>query len=138
MPQILPILNNRMKGILFMLAASFLFAIMFGDVGGVSIGSALMVDFTLMDNFLTVGGGAAVGAFLGAGAENAAGDFAVESLAGGGLEGVFDAAVFAGVEGEDGEAAAGVEAPGQDAQEGVEGGKFFVHFDADGLEDTAH
>ena len=29
MPQILPILNNRAKGILYMLAASFLFAIMF-------------------------------------------------------------------------------------------------------------
>ncbi len=76
-------------------------------------------------------------AFFGGGAEDAAGDFLVKAFAVRSLEGFFHAAVFAGMEGEDGEAAPGVEALGQDAQEGVEGGEFFVHFDADGLEDAA-
>ena len=76
-------------------------------------------------------------AFGGRRAEDAAGDFAVEAFAVGGLEGFFDAAVFAGVESEDGDAAAWVEAVREDAQKGVECGEFFVHFDADGLEDAA-
>ena len=76
-------------------------------------------------------------AFGGAGAEDAAGDFAVEAFAAGGLKGFFDAAVFAGVEGQDGYATTGVQALRENAQEGVESGEFFVHFDADGLEDAA-
>jgi len=84
------------------------------------------------------GGGAGVGVALGGGgADHAAGDFLVEAFAVRGLEGLFHAAVFAGVEGEDGEASAWIEAVREDAQEGVEGGEFFVHFDADGLEDAA-
>ena len=63
------------------------------------------------------GGGAGVGvAFFGPGADDAAGDFAVEACAVGGLEGFFHAAIFAGMEGEEGDAAAGVEALRQDAQ----------------------
>ena len=63
------------------------------------------------------GGGAEVGVALGGGGTNdAAGDFLVEACAVRGLEGFFYAAVFAGVEGEDGEAAAGVEAVREDAQ----------------------
>lgn len=73
-------------------AAPF-FDIMFGDVGGVSIGSALMVDFTLMDNFLTVGGGAAVGAFLGLGADTSGTTGTVSGLAGAGMGGRIRVAV---------------------------------------------
>ncbi len=77
-------------------------------------------------------------ALFGGGAEDAAGDFLVEAFVVRGLEGFFHAAVFAGMESEDGEASSGVKASGQHAQEGVEGGEFFVHFDADGLKDAAH
>ena len=77
-------------------------------------------------------------AFFGGGAEDAAGDFLIKAFAVRGLEGFFHAAVLARMESEDGEAASRVEASGQDAQEGVEGGEFLVHFDADGLEDAAH
>ena len=76
-------------------------------------------------------------AFGGGGADNAARDLAVEAFAVRGLEGFFDAAVFAGVEGQDGDATTGVQALRENAQEGVESGEFFVHFDADGLEDAA-
>ncbi len=73
----------------------------------------------------------------GGGADDSAGDLLVEAFAVRGLEGFFYAAVFAGVEGKDGEASAGVEALREDAQEGIEGGEFFVYFDPDGLEDAA-
>ena len=83
------------------------------------------------------GGAGVVVAFFGVGAEDAAGDFLVKAFAVRGLEGFFHAAIFAGMEGEDGEAAAGIQALGQNAQETVERGEFLVHCNADGLEDAA-
>ena len=77
-------------------------------------------------------------AFFGGGAEDAAGDFLVKAFFAGGLKGFFHAAVFAGMKGEDGDAAAGVQTLGQDTQERVEGGELLVHFDADGLKDATH
>ena len=56
----------------------------------------------------------------------------------GGLEGFFNAPVFAGMKRKDGDAAAGVKTLRQDAQEGVEGGELFVDFDTDRLENAAH
>lgn len=69
------------------------FDIMFGDVEGISLGSALMVDFTLLDNLLTFGGGAAVGAFLGLGGSSYGDDVSLSGLAGSGIGGRIRAAV---------------------------------------------
>ena len=84
------------------------------------------------------GGGPGVGAlFLGGGAQDGLGDLGVDAVAQAGVEGFFHAAVFAGMESEDGHAPAEFEAGGEVAQKTVEGGKLVVHGDADGLEDAA-
>jgi hypothetical protein len=54
-----------------------------------------------------------------------------------GFEGLFHAAVFTGMKGEDGDATAGFQAGGEDAEEGIECDEFLVYGDADGLEDAA-
>lgn len=76
-------------------------------------------------------------AFGGGRADDAAGDFAVEAFSAGCLESFLHASVLAGVESEDGDAAAGIETIGQQPEQRIERSKFFVHFDADGLEDAA-
>ena len=84
------------------------------------------------------GGGAGVGsAFFGRGSDDVFGDGGVVAGGEAGLEGFFGAAVFAGMEGEDGDAATGFEAGGVGAEEGVEGAELVVDGDTEGLEDAA-
>ena len=75
--------------------------------------------------------------FCGGGADDLVGDAFVGAVGEAEGEGFFDAAVFAGVESEDGEAAPGEKGLGEVAEEGIEGGEFFVDRDAEGLEDAA-
>ena len=76
--------------------------------------------------------------FGGAGAEDFVGDGGVGAVGFSGLKRFFDAAILAGVEGEDGNAAAGVQAVRQVAEKSFERGEFVVHGDAQRLEDAAH
>lgn len=46
------------------------FDVVFGEVGGVNLGFAIMVDFTLLDDAITVGGGPDVDAFAAFGGGN--------------------------------------------------------------------
>src|SRR5579862_8113883 len=55
-----------------------------------------------------------------------------------GLEGFLYAAVFAGVERQDGDATAGIEARRKIAEETFEGGEFVVHRDTERLKDAAN
>lgn len=85
------------------------------------------------------GGGAGIGTdFFGGGADDVVVGFAENTAAKSVTEEVFDAAIFTAVEGEDGDATSGSKAGWQLIEEGIEGGEFFVHRDAQGLENTAH
>ena len=65
------------------------------------------------------------------------GDVGINSVAQSGLEGFFDAPIFAGMERQNRHAPAGVQARGQVAEKHVERGKFVVHRDAQRLKDAA-
>ncbi len=79
-------------------------------------------------------GAGVCGDFFGGGEDGAGGDFAVGASAFSGEEGFFYAAVFAGVEGDDGGGAVFLEAIGQNGEEAFEVGHFAVDEDAEGLE----
>ena len=82
------------------------------------------------------GGTRIVVAFGGRGADDFAGDVGVDPVAQAGFKGFLHAAVFAGVERQDGDASAGVETNREISQEAVEGGEFVVHGDAQRLKDA--
>ena len=83
-------------------------------------------------------GGAGVGVDFGrGGADGFVGDGAVKAGAAGFLKAAFDAAIFTGMEGEDGNASARFEALREGAEEMIEHGEFVVHCDAEGLESAA-
>ena len=91
---------------------------------------------------LRAGGGAEFGAagtrvlvdFSFGGEDGVGGDFGVEAGAVVGLEGFFDGAVFAGMEGDECGGGVGGEDVGEDGQEAVEVGEFAVDEYAEGLE----
>ena len=81
------------------------------------------------------GAGAGVGAdFFFVGDDAIGGDFRIDTGTEAVAEGMFDAAVFAGVEGDDGDSAAGGEAVGGDGEEAVEVREFAIDHDAERLE----
>lgn len=58
------------------------FAVVFGELGGIHLGAAVMVDYTFLDNLLTVGAGPDVASFAAIGGSSSG-----VSAAGGGLYG---------------------------------------------------
>jgi hypothetical protein len=61
----------------------------------------------------------------------------IETYVSTGREGFLYAAIFAGMEGEDGDATARIQTGRELAQQGIEGEEFVVHGNTEGLEDTA-
>lgn len=82
------------------------------------------------------GGAWVVTAFGGGGADRFGGDLGIDAVLQALFEGEFDAAVFAGVEGEEGDASARFETVGERAEEFAECAEFIVDGDAEGLEDS--
>src|ERR1017187_5176540 len=75
--------------------------------------------------------------FGGRGTNYFAGNIGIDPIAQAGFEGFLHAAVFAGVEREDGDASAGIETGGEISEEVIERGEFVVHRDAQRLEDAS-
>ena len=85
------------------------------------------------------GGGTWIGVALrGGGPDDFRRDFRIGSVAPTCLEGFLHAPVFTGMEGQDRNASAGIEACGQVAQKSVESGKFVIHRDPQRLKNAAN